>query len=75
MTNYLFGWNPKVWPWDEMAQDRSSLIAGRSVIYNWQCANSHAQPGDTAWIVRYGAGVEPKGIVARGVITSQPYPD
>jgi 5-methylcytosine-specific restriction protein B len=45
------------------------------VNYNWQCANSRAQPGDTAWIIRYGVGVEPKGIVARGAITSQPYPD
>ncbi|MGC2411126.1 MAG: hypothetical protein WA459_00285 [Stellaceae bacterium] len=58
-----------------MAQDRSSVIAGGTVTYDWQCANSHAQSGDLAWIMRYGAGVAPKGIVARGVVTSKPFPD
>jgi hypothetical protein len=75
MSSYLFGWNPDVWPWNEMAQDRASVITGRTVTYVWQCANSHAQPGDLAWIMRYGSGVTPKGIVAKGQIITEPFPD
>jgi len=74
MSSYLFGWNPDIWPWNEMAQDRSNVIASQTVTYDWQCANSHAQPGDLAWIMRYGSGITAKGIVAKGIITSVPFP-
>ena len=48
MSSYLFGWNPDIWPWNAIAQDSSNIIAGQTVTYDWQCANSHAQPGDLA---------------------------
>src|SRR5690242_18637346 len=75
MPDYLFGWNPKVWSWAEIDQDRSKIVAGASVKYHWQCSNRHMQCGDLAWVIRYGTGAIPRGIVAKGVIVREHYLD
>ncbi len=71
--SYLFGWNPSVWPWEQIDQDRMKLAGGERVRLCWQCSNRQAKAGDLAYVVRYGAGISPKGIVAKGTITRDPY--
>jgi 5-methylcytosine-specific restriction protein B len=73
MPSYLFGWNPMLWPWDSMNSDRTR-IGIVDVVEEWACSNAGAQVGDLAYIVRYGAGVIPKGIIAKGVIVRSPHP-
>jgi hypothetical protein len=71
MTAWLLSWNPKRWQWKTFAQDRATTASGRLLKGAWSCANGAAARGDTVYLVRIG--VEPRGIIARGIITKRPY--
>ncbi|MEO7211284.1 MAG: hypothetical protein ABIX36_00675 [Mucilaginibacter sp.] len=72
MKAYLFGWNPLKFAWADMNDDIQKLKTTGTLVDNWSVASHKViQVGDRAYIVRLG--VEPKGIFASGVISSEPY--
>jgi hypothetical protein len=72
MKAYLFGWNPIKFEWADIDEDIKKLAVTGKLVDNWSVASHKTiQPGDRAYIVR--VGVEPKGIFASGIISSEPY--
>ncbi len=72
MKAYLFGWNPVKFKWDDLDDDIAKLQAGHKLEEDWSVASHKTiQSGDRAYIVR--VGMEPKGIFASGVISSEPF--
>jgi hypothetical protein len=72
MKAYLFGWNPIKFKWGDLHDDIAKLQAGHKLEEDWSVASHKTiQPGDRAYIVR--VGVEPKGIFASGIISSEPF--
>jgi hypothetical protein len=72
MKAYLFGWNPIKFKWDDIDDDIQKLASGENFEENWSVASHKTiQPGDRAYVVR--VGVEPKGIFASGIVSSEPY--
>ncbi len=72
MRAFLFGWNPVKFEWADLDDDIALLRSGGVLEDNWSAAShKNIQPGDKAFVVR--VGVEPKGIFASGVISSEPY--
>jgi len=72
MKAYLFGWNPLKFKWEDLDKDIATLSANGEYKDNWSViSHKTIHPGDRAYIVR--VGVEPKGIFASGVISSEPY--
>lgn len=73
MKAYLFGWNPTKFEWADIDEDIKKLAATGSYTDNWSViSHKSIRPGDRAYIVR--VGVEPKGIFASGVVSSDAYP-
>lgn len=70
-AHWLFAWNPSKWAWDEIDSHISQVRQGQPQILRWNCSNSNIQTGDRAWMVRLGE--EPRGIMATGVVVSEPY--
>jgi hypothetical protein len=72
MKAYLFGWNPIKFKWADLDEDIKKVSAGITFEEDWSVVSHKTiQPGDKAYIVR--VGVEPKGIFASGIISSEPY--
>jgi hypothetical protein len=72
MRAFLFGWNPVKFEWVDLDQAIVKLRSGGTLEDNWSAASHKAiKPGDRAFVVR--VGVEPKGIFASGIISSEPY--
>jgi hypothetical protein len=72
MKAYLFGWNPIKWAWDDIDEDIKKLSVSGKLEESWSVASHKIiKPGDRAYIVRLG--LEPKGIFASGIITSEPF--
>ena len=72
MRAFLFGWNPVKFEWADLDEDIAKLRSGRVLEDNWSAASHKTiQSGDRAYVVR--VGVEPKGIFASGIISSEPY--
>ena len=72
MTTFLFAWNPKKYPWDDL--DKAVRTCSKFGRYNdsWSCVSyKQVHPGDRAFLVR--VGVAPKGIMGAGHIMSEPY--
>lgn len=71
MSAYLLTWNPKNWPWADLPEIASKLSKGVPVAQRWSCGNSRKIPvGSRVFLLRQG--VEPKGIIASGWVTSSP---
>ena len=68
---WLLVWNPKLWKWDTLEDERSATHKGDEVVHEWSCRNRHARKGDRFFLMR--AGMEPKGIVAVGNVVSATY--
>jgi len=74
MNTFLFAWNPKKWPWDDLAKDVRTCTKYGKLGESWSCSGYKLiQPGDRAFLVR--VGLEPKGIMGSGFVTSEPYID
>lgn len=73
MKAYLFGWNPLKFEWADIDDDIKLLAETGKFEDNWSViSHKSIQPGDRAYIVR--VGVEPKGIFASGIVSSEAYP-
>ena len=68
---WLLSWNPKVWVWNTLADERSATRNGHEVVHEWSCRNRHVRKGDRVFLIR--VGLEPKGIVALGDVVSASY--
>jgi 5-methylcytosine-specific restriction enzyme B len=69
--SWLLSWNPDVWAWDNLSEDRGKTLAGNTVTHQWRCASGAPAEGDRVFLVR--VGVDPKGIVAFGSVARPPY--
>ena len=72
-STWLMAWNPEHWPWNSFENDRLKIANGEDVSLPWHTVSSKPQVGDTFYLVRLGK--EPRGLIARGNITSAPYND
>lgn len=70
---WLLTWNPKHFSegGDGTSQHLSGLEVG--VESRWTCQSKNVQLGDRVYLMR--VGIEPRGIIATGVITQEPYLD
>lgn len=73
MNNYLFTWNPKKSPWEDLPTTANRSAAGKVIFATWSCHANHKniKKGDRVFLVRLGQ--EPKGIIGSGWTTSGPY--
>lgn len=72
MNAYLYTWNPKKWNWSDL-QDAIYRVNNEELYDTyWSCGNTkRIVIGDIFFLIRLG--VEPKGIVGCGYISSPPY--
>ena len=69
---YLLTWNPNEYPWADIEADAQAVIDGRKEPSEWSCGNTkRIRLGDRFFMLRQG--VEPRGIVAAGWVTSDPF--
>lgn len=73
--NYLFSWNPNNWAWDDLQQTVDKTRKGETTVIAWRCSSNKIVAGDVAWMMRLGAGIERKGVMAKGNVVSSPYMD
>ena len=73
MQTFLLTWNPNNWPWDTFERDYDRARKQGFLDYDWSCGRSQRlRRGDRVFLLRQG--VEPRGILASGVVTSdRPY--
>ncbi|WP_233884581.1 HNH endonuclease [Paraburkholderia flagellata] len=72
MATYLFTWNPKRWTWVDQADAIYRINNHEPYDLYWSCGNRrNIDIGDTFLLMMLG--VEPKGIIGCGYITSIPY--
>jgi 5-methylcytosine-specific restriction enzyme A len=68
----LLTWNPKAWAWTSLREDavRSHAVGGH--FARWSCGNTKdIRVGARAFVMRLG--LEPKGLVASGIVTMSPH--
>jgi 5-methylcytosine-specific restriction protein A len=72
MSAFLYTWNPKRWAWLDQADAIARVNDGEPYDMYWSCGNTkRILVGDIFFLMRLG--VEPKGIVGCGYISSTPY--
>ena len=72
MSAYLYTWNPNNWKWVDLQEAIFRVNNGEEYNRYWSCGvTKRIAPGDTFLLVRLG--VEPKGIIGVGYVTSAPY--
>jgi 5-methylcytosine-specific restriction protein A len=75
MSAYLYTWNPERWDWSDLQDAIYCVNNGDQFDYDryWSCGNTkRIEIGDLFFLIRLG--VEPKGIIGCGYISSRPYP-
>jgi 5-methylcytosine-specific restriction enzyme A len=72
LNSFLFAWNPKKYPWDDLDKAVKACRKFGRYTDSWSCVSyKHVTPGDRAFLVR--VGVPPRGIMGSGYIASEPY--
>ncbi len=72
LATYLLTWNPNNWQWKNLEQQVRQTAEGRPIESRWSCGNTkRIIPGDRMFLLRQGK--EPRGIMAAGWATSEPY--
>jgi hypothetical protein len=72
MEAFLLTWNPQKWQWKDLPQTVARLRDGIPVERRWSCGNrKHIPLGSRVFLLRQG--VEPKGIIASGWVTREPF--
>ena len=73
MNAYLYAWNPNKWDWSDQQNAIYRVNNGEQYDMYWSCGNTkRIEIGDQFFLMRLG--VEPKGIIACGYVSSEPYP-
>lgn len=72
MSAYLYTWNPERWVWSDQQDAIYRVNNGDQYDMYWSCGNTkRIEIGDLFFLIRLG--VEPKGIIGCGYISSRPY--
>lgn len=72
MSAYLYTWNPNKWVWSDQQEAIYLVNNGEQYDMEWSCGNTKKiEIGDLFFLMRLG--VEPKGIIACGYVSSVPY--
>lgn len=70
---YLYTWNPNNWTWDDLQEGIYRVNNGIEYDRMWSCGNTkRIKIGELCFLMKLG--VEPKGIIGCGYISSLPYP-
>lgn len=70
MPTYLLNWNPRRWPWTNLAQEARQTIKGNPLPGDWSCGKTRKiRKGDRIFLLRQG--IEPRGIMAAGWVTGR----
>jgi len=72
-NTWLMAWNPSNWTWDSFQNDRLRIARGEIVTLQWRTASTQPKEGDSFFLVR--CGQEPRGLIGRGNVVSEPYED
>ena len=73
MTAYLYTWNPNRWNWADLPEAICRIAEGEPYDIYWSCGNTkRVAVGDTFFLIKLG--VEPKGVIGCGYVSSSPYP-
>lgn len=68
----MLTWNPKHWEWSDLPKIVEQLRRGIPVEQQWSCGNARSIAiGTRVFMLRQG--VEPKGIIASGWVTTAPF--
>ena len=68
-ANFLLTWNPDSWPWDYIHDSISQIADEGFSDDHWSCGDRRdIDIGDRIFLIRLG--VEPRGLVASGHVTS-----
>jgi 5-methylcytosine-specific restriction protein A len=71
MNTILFTWNPRKWRWDDFQRAVVEANVEGRYVNTWSCGvTRNIATGDRAFLMRLG--VEPKGIMASGVVLTEP---
>lgn len=74
MSTYLIKWNPKKWVWKTLVQEVEQVRRKGFIDDRWSCGNTkRIQRGDRVFLMR--TGFAPRGIMASGIVTKEPYED
>ncbi len=72
MKTFLFAWNPNKWNWTTLEQTIDLIEQTGHATEKWSViSHKKIQPGDRAFLMRLG--VEPKGIMGAGFVSTQPF--
>ena len=72
MSSYLYTWNPERWTWCDQQDAIYRVNNGDQYDMYWSCGNTkRIEIGDIFFLMRLG--VEPKGIIGCGYISSRAY--
>jgi 5-methylcytosine-specific restriction protein A len=72
MSSYLYTWNPTKWNWSDFQDAIYRVNNDEQYDVYWSCGNTkRIAIGDMFFLMRLG--VEPKGIIGCGYISSPPY--
>jgi hypothetical protein len=67
--DYLFNWNPKVWPHEKLRELVDAFDSSGIVEETWSCAaHKKVRPGDRAYLLKVG---KPLGIFGRGHVVGK----
>ena len=73
MSAYLYTWNPNRWAWCDQQDAIYRVNNGEQYDMYWSCGNTkRIEIGDIFFLIKLG--VEPKGVIGCGYISSKPYP-
>lgn len=73
MSDYLLTWNPEQFSTGGDGSATGLLDYHEGDEVPWSCRSKQPQFGDTVYLIRLGK--EPRGIIAKGVITQAPFSD
>jgi len=72
VSAYLYTWNPERWIWSDQQDAIYRVNNGDQYDMYWSCGNTkRIEIGDVFFLMRLG--IDPKGIIGCGYISSQPY--
>ena len=71
MPTFLYTWNPDNWPWVDQADAIRRVNDAEPYELYWSCGSKKKEIGDCFLLMRLG--VEPKGIIGCGYISSRPF--
>ena len=76
-ASWLLSYNPNKWDWEKQNDEYSfkntlkTIKNGGAVFFSWRCHSNQVKVGDRIFIIKLGP--TPRGILATGYASSEPY--